>query len=294
MTLDDQLRTALGEPARVELAAGPIEYHAMGEGRPVVALHGLALHAGFWRKVVPELAATFRCITPTLPLGAHRLAMPDGADLSPPGLARLIADLLAALDLDDVVILANDTGGALAQILVTEHPERIGGLVLTPCDAFDNFLPCQFRHLQLAARVPGSVAGVRQFLRLGAARRSPLGFGLLTKHGIPDEVTASYVAPLSDAGVRRDLATVLRGIDSQHTARAAEKLGGFSRPALVAWATEDKVFPLAHGRRLAQLLGDARFELVDDSRTYIPEDQPDALVRLVRDHFGGQTPSFTH
>ena len=283
MTLDDQLRAALGEPSRVDLAAGPIEYRELGEGRPLVALHGLVLHAGFWRKVVPELAASLRCITPTLPLGAHRLPLREGADLSPPGLARIIADFLAALDLDDVVLLANDTGGALAQLVAAEHPERIGALVLTSCDAFSNFLPWQFRHLQLAAQVPGSTALVRQFLRLPIARRSPLGFGLLTKHGIPDDVSESYVAPLGGGGVRRDLKAVLRGIDSRHTLAAAERLRGFDRPALVAWAAEDKVFPIAHGRRLAELLPQGRFELVEDSRTYIPEDQPDALVRLVRE-----------
>ena len=263
---------------------GALEYEETGRGRPVVLLHGLVLHAGFWRKVVPLLADELRCIAPTLPLGGHSRPMPADADLSPPGLAGLVADLLEQLDLHDVVLVGNDTGGALAQILVTTRPERVGALVLTPCDAFGRFFPWQFKPLQALGHVPGSTVVAAQATRLAAVRRAKLGFGLLTKHGIPDDVTASYVAPLrSSADVRRDFAKVLRGIRRRHTLEAAERLRDFRRPALIAWAAEDKVFPVGDARRLASVLTDARVELVHDSLTYIPEDQPERLAALIRD-----------
>ncbi len=264
---------------------GPLEYEdSGGTGRPVVLLHGLALHAGFWRKVVPLLADAHRCVVPTLPLGGHSRPMPADADLTPPGLATLVADLLEQLDLRDVVLVGNDTGGALAQILATTRPERIGALVLTPCDAFERFFPWQFKPLQVLGRVPGAPAVAAQALRIPALRRSPLGFGLLTKHGIPDDVSASYVAPLRrDAGVRRDLAKVLRGVSKRYTVEAAERLRGFERPALIAWAAEDKVFPVKDARRLAATLPDARLEIIHDTLTYLPEDQPEPLARLIRD-----------
>jgi pimeloyl-ACP methyl ester carboxylesterase len=249
-----------------------------------VLLHGLSLHAGFWRKVVPLLAPELRCVAPTLPLGGHSRPMAPGADLSPPGLAGLVADLLERLDLRDVVLVGNDTGGALAQILATTRPERVGALVLTPCDAFERFFPWQFKPLQVLGHVPGTPLVAGQALRVAALRRSPLGFGLLTKHGIPDDVSDSYVAPLRrSAGVRRDLGKVLRGIRRRHTLEAAERLRAFERPALIAWAAEDKVFPVADGRRLAALLPDARLELIHDSLTYVPEDQPERLAALIRD-----------
>jgi pimeloyl-ACP methyl ester carboxylesterase len=264
---------------------GPLEYEdSGGTGRPVVLLHGLALHAGFWRKVVPLLADAHRCVVPTLPLGGHSRPMPADADLTPPGLATLVADLLEQLDLHDVVLVGNDTGGALAQILVTTRPERVGALVLTPCDAFERFFPWQFKPLQVLGRVPGAPAVAAQALRLPALRRSPLGFGLLTKHGIPDDVSESYVAPLRrNAGVRRDLAAVLRGIRRRYTIEAGNRLHAFDRPALIAWAAEDKVFPVGDARRLAEVLPDARLELVHDSLTYIAEDQPQQLAALIRD-----------
>jgi pimeloyl-ACP methyl ester carboxylesterase len=254
----ERFEPALGPVRQVELGAGPVDYHERGQGRAVVFMHGLVLNAAFWRKVVPGLADEHRCIVPTLPLGGHRVPLRSNADLSPPGIADLVADLLEALDLQDVVIVANNTGGALAQILVTRRAERVGSLVLTPCDAFEHFLPWQFRHLQAMARVPGAAWQTAQALRLPAFRRSPLGFGLLTKHGVDDEITESYVEELRrNPGVRRDLTKALKGVHRRHTLEAAERLPDFVQPTLVAWARDDKVFPLDDGRRLAQLIPNA-------------------------------------
>lgn len=282
----------LGPPRRLQLEAGPIEYHDRGEGRPIVFLHGLVLNAGFWRHVASELAADHRCIVPTLPLGGHRLPVRPEADLSPPGIAGLVLELLERLDLEDTVLVANDTGGAFAQIAVTTRPDRVGALVLTPCDAFEHFLPRQFRFLQVLAHLPGSAWQMGQVLRSPLVRRSPLGFGLLTKHGIDDEVSAAYVESLRrSSGVRRDVTKVLKGISNRYTLAAAERLGEFDRPSLLAWASEDRLF-LDSGRRLADLIPNARLELIDDSFTYIPEDQPRRLVASIREFLAAsETPS---
>jgi pimeloyl-ACP methyl ester carboxylesterase len=264
-----------------------LEYTESGEGRPLVFVHGLVLHGGFWRKLVPLLEDSYRCIVPTLPLGSHSKPQPPGADLTPTGIADLLADFIAELDLDDVVLVGNDTGGAICQILVTRRPERIGALVLTPCDAFEHFLPWQFKGLEVLPRIPGAVSLTAKALGSARLRRGPLGFGLLAKHGIPDDVTASYVEPLRrDAAIRRDLAKALEGIHKRYTLEAAKLLPRFDRPALVAWASEDKVFPVDDGRKLADRLPDSRFELLDDCWTYIPEDQPEKLAALIREFVG--------
>ena len=279
---------ALGERHEAQLSSGPIEYFDAGSGPPLLLLHGLMLDATFWRKVVPGLREQFRVLTPTLPLGGHRLPMRADADLTPPAIAALVAELLDSLDVDDVIVVGNDTGGAIAQLLVTRHPERVKALVLTPSDAFKHFFPWQFKSLQALAWVPGAARPTGELLRSAAARRSFVGFGLLTKHGIADDVTASWVAPVQGSReIRRDLVKVLRGVNAKHTMAAAEALPGFDRPTLLLWAREDRVFPTADADRLASLLPDARVELVDDSHTYIPEDQPDRLVEaLIR--FGAE------
>jgi pimeloyl-ACP methyl ester carboxylesterase len=209
--------------------------------------------------------------------------MKAGADLSPPGLARLIGELLDKLDLRDVTLVANDTGGALTQILLASgETDRIGRVVLTPCDSFDNFLPPMFRPLQWLARVPGAVYPVVQSLRIPALRRLPLAFGWLTKRRVPNEVTAAWLRPAqTDRGIRRDVARVLAGIDARFTNEAAERLPGFDRPVLLAWAPEDRLFPLDHARRLAELFPDARVEEVPDSYTFVSEDQPERVAQLV-------------
>jgi pimeloyl-ACP methyl ester carboxylesterase len=274
----------------IELTAGTVRYRDTGDGPPIVFVHGLLVDGTLWRKVTPQLERSFRCIVPDLPLGSHTVAMKPGADLSPPGLARLIGELIEKLDLNQVTLVANDTGGALTQILLANGPtDRVARVVLTPSDAFDNFFPPLFRPLQYLAKVPGAVNGVIQSLRAPALRRLPLAYGWLAKRRIPNDVTAAWVRPCqTDKGVRRDTAKLLKGVSSRYTQEAAERLPQFDRPVLLAWAPEDRFFPLEHARRLAELFPDARIEEVPDSWTFVPEDQPERLARLVEEFAGAE------
>ena len=274
----------LGAVKELELPQGRIRYRERGEGPPLVFAHGLLVNGDLWRKVVPLLADGHRCITPDLPLGSHELPVGPDADLTPPGLADLLADFIDAVGAREGTLVANDTAGALSQILVTRRPDAVARLVLTSCDSFENFLPMMFKPLRiLGGYVPGSAAVLGQAMRLRALQRSPAGFGLLTKSGFPPEVANSFVAPSrSDSGIRRDVAKVLRGIHKRHTLTAADELPHWGRPALVVWARDDRVFPLEHGRRLAQLLSADLVE-IDDSYAFIPEDQPDRLARAIRE-----------
>ena len=106
----------------IELSAGAMPYTESGAGPPLVFIHGVFVNGLLWRKVVPQLETRFRCIVPTLPLGAHTTPMRAGADLSPRGLARLIVEFLDVLDVHDVTLVGNDTGGALAQLVVAYQP----------------------------------------------------------------------------------------------------------------------------------------------------------------------------
>lgn len=266
----------------ITLTPGTIRYRDVGNGPTIVFVHGALVNGGLWRKVVPLLARDFRCIVPDLPLGSHAIPMHPDADLSPPAVARMIAELLAALDLRDVTLIGNDTGGALCQLLVTRQPERVGRLVLTPCDAFDNFPPSMFDGLLLAARVPPVLNAFLQTTRIRAIARSRMVFGWLAKHGLDDATLDSYLRPVREnAGVRRDLVKLARGIDPRLTLEAAERLGAFDRPTLLAWAPEDRLFPFAHAERLATILPDARVVQIADAYTFVSEDQPERLAELI-------------
>ena len=280
----DRRSETLGTAHEIDLPSGRLRYFEQGAGAPVVFVHGLLVNADLWRNVVPGVAAAgFRCLAPDWPLGSHRIAMPD-ADLSPPGVASLVADFLDRLDLHDVTIVANDTGGAITQLLMVLHPDRIGRVVLTPSDCFDRFFPPVFAPLPLIARVPGALWFLAQVLRIRALQRLPMTFGWLTKRPVPTEKVDSYLQPSrQDRAIRRDLGRFLRGVHRRHTLAAAEYLSQFDRPVLLAWAEQDRLFPITLAHRLAALLPDATVVPIGDSYTFVPEDQPAELTRLVVD-----------
>jgi len=277
------ISATLGTEHTVELPAGPLVYREYGDGPPVVFVHGLLVNGDLWRAVVPAVAeAGYRCLTPDWPLGSHRHPLRPGTDLSPPGVARLVADFLAALDLADTTLVANDTGGAITQLLMTRHPERLGRVVLTSCDTFNEFFPWPFSLLPKASRLPGFGWLMVQSMRSKRMQRSPLGFGLVVHQPVPPRIVESYLAPSRhDRGVRRDVVRFVRGVHRRYTLQAAEQLPGFDRPVLLVWAADERLFSVANARRLAELLPDARLELVEGSRTFIPEDQPARLADLV-------------
>jgi pimeloyl-ACP methyl ester carboxylesterase len=271
----------------IELSAGTIEYEDTGgDGPVIVLLHGLMMDASLWDGPIADLSVDHRCVAPTLPLGAHRHGAHAGADLSLPGIARLVAEFLDRLDLHDVTLVGNDTGGALVQLLICEGAARVGRVVLASCDAFDNFPPgLTGKTLVLTGRLSPRMFGLfMQQMRLRAIRRLPIAFGWLTKRG--DAATARWTKPvLTQPEIRRDAVRVLRAVaaDTHLLVEAAECLPGFDRSALVVWASGDRVMPPEHGRRLAELLPHARLVEVEDSYTLIPLDQPARFAQIVRE-----------
>lgn len=278
-----------GELRQVELNGGSIRYRDAGDGPPVVFVHGLLANADLWREVVPGLARRgLRCLTPDWPLGGHRVPVPD-ADLSPPGVAGMIEEFLVRLDLRDVTIVANDTGGALTQILMSRLPQRVARVVLTPSDSFERFFPPRFAYLPALARVPGATWLLTRLLVHPRIARLPPCLGGLSRTPLPDDLIASATTPARvDPGVRADLRRFLRGVHRSHTLAAAEKLPGFDRPVLLAWAIEDRLFPISLAHRLAGRLPRARIVGIPGSRTFVPIDQPDRLVEEILEFVGGE------
>jgi pimeloyl-ACP methyl ester carboxylesterase len=273
--------------AQIELPQGTLRYTDTGDPGPtpgpvVVLIHGLLVNGSLWRDVVGPVSERARVVVPELPLGSHRLPMRPDADLSPPGLARLIADLLEALDLREVTLVGNDTGGALCQLVATRHPERLARLALTNCDAYRNFLPPAFRPLQLLPRIPGALWLTAQTLRSPLARK--VGFGPLARTGIDDARMVDWVAPaVEDPAVRRDVGKVLRAISVRYTLQAAERLRTFDKPVLLAWGRRDPFFKPAFAERLAADIPGAELAWLPGSGTFVPVDAPAELARLLVD-----------
>ncbi|WP_432047547.1 alpha/beta fold hydrolase [Streptomyces asiaticus] len=269
----------------VELSAGIIEYEDTGgEGPVAVLLHGVAMDGSLWREVVAALASDIRCVVPTLPLGGHRRPMRPDADLSVLGVARLVAEFLDRLDLTDVTLAMNDWGGAQA-LIADGRDQRIGRLVITSCEAFENYPPgLPGRNLRLAAKLPGGLNAAFKLLRLAPLRRLPMTWGWMTKRPVDREVMDAWFQPLwTSPEVRRDLRKYVLGVPPvNELLHWAEALRTFDRPALVAWASEDRVMPPEHGLRLAGLLPRGSLAEIPDSYTLIPQDQPGPLSDLIR------------
>jgi pimeloyl-ACP methyl ester carboxylesterase len=270
----------------VTLPAGTIHYATAGPtdaAPPVVFVHGFLVDSRLWEGVAQRLAgAGVRSYLVDWPLGSHRQPMADGADLSPAGVARLINDVLEALGLRDVTLVGNDTGGALCQLLLADDPTRIGRVVLTNCDAFENFPPTMFVPLFGAAKHPWLTSALLAPMRVRALRHSPLGFGLVMRRPRDAELTRRWVTPaLTDRRIRADIARFARGLDRHALVAAAPRLRDFAGPARLVWGTADRAFTVETGRRLADAFADGQLVEVPDVSTFVPVDAPAAVADAI-------------
>ncbi|MCW3012965.1 MAG: alpha/beta hydrolase fold protein [Solirubrobacterales bacterium] len=278
----------------ITIAQGTIEYRETpGTGAPVVFVHGFLVNARLWGGVQDELARRgIRSYAPDLPLASHRRPLAAGADRSPRGIARLIIDWLEAMDLHDVTLVGNDTGGALCQFVLDTDASRIGRLVLTNCDTFDRFPPPPFDLGVKAARIPGVLTAVLQGTRLGLVRDSRLGFGTLVKRRLPRELTADWVRPyLTNRAIRRDTLALLRAVDPAELLDVSTRLQRFGGPVLLCWAPEDRFFRIEDARRLRDIFTDAELVEIPDSRTFVALDQPRLLAGHIVAFAGAQAGS---
>jgi pimeloyl-ACP methyl ester carboxylesterase len=288
MTAPHRYRSPLlGEPSHVELPQGAVEAFSRGSGPPIVFAHGWLSNANLWRGVIDRLADRFQCVALDLPLGAHRLAVSADADLGAEGCGMLIADALDALDLEEVTLVGNDSGGAYCQIALAalaDRSERVARLVLTSCETpYDEFPPKPFDGLPAAAQDVKTLGQLLSALEDPEVRKLPAAFGLLVKHPLDPEVSDSYALPcIREAEVLRDTAKVMAGASTAVVhAAGAELIGSWKRGVLFVWSREDPVFAIEHARRYAGELEDARVIELDDCYSFTPEDQPGALADAI-------------
>ncbi len=267
----------------VALSAGTIEYERSGpvDGRPVVFIHGYAMGSSLWGPLTQRLAARgYSCIAPTWPLGAHTEPMREDVELTMEGVAALVGELLEALELEDVVLVGNDTGGAIAQVAATSTEARLGALVLTSCDAFERFPPPVLKPFIAASKFAPAFYALLQPVRTRFGRR---GFAALAHTDI-DHLVTEWVKPaLGDSRIRGDLRRLTSSLNQQTTVRAGARLARFTKPALIAWSADDEFFPLEDGRRLASSLPNSRLEVIERAKTFSMIDRPDALEELIAD-----------
>jgi pimeloyl-ACP methyl ester carboxylesterase len=272
--------------AQAALAQATIDYRVLGPQDsphpPILFVHGALVDQRLWGSVPDELARNgFRCIVPTWPLGSHTIPVNDVADLSPRGLATLIHDFMTALDLSDVTLVGNDSGGGLCQFVIDAHPERVGRVVLTNCDAFDKFPPFPFTVVFALLRGPKTIAAAAALMRLRLIRHSPFGYGLLVNDPDPD-LTASWLEPArAERGIRRDLAAQLRHIAASELTDVSRRFARFTKPVTVLWGMRDRVFKPSLAKRLAAQFPNSTMIEVPEAKTFVALDDPSAVVDAI-------------
>jgi pimeloyl-ACP methyl ester carboxylesterase len=215
-------------------------------------------------------------------LGAHEIPLQENVDLSPLGVAQLIADFLAALDLHEVTLIGNDTGGALCQLVIAHHPERINRLVLTNCDAFEQFFPPLVSPFHYGAQILGLQFAnlLASLLRARWAQR--IFMAVLTHCRLSEAELDAFFRPLlQQSFVRHDMTRFLRAVSRRWTLEAAETFPRFLHPVLLVWGKDDPFFSRRLAVRLQQAFPDARLIQLSHARAFVPLDQPEALAQHI-------------
>ncbi len=270
---------------RIRVGDHEIAYREEGSGPPLLLVHGWPLSSATWRKVVPGLAATHRCIAPDL-LGAGCSRARPGESLSLGTQAGIVLGFADALGLERFALVGHDSGGSVARAVAVAAPDRVTNLVLADTEV-PGHRPWLVVALQALGRLSGAAAGLG--LAFGSRRlaRSPLGFGTAfgdLPHFDFEEFHAVLLAPVArSADAARSCHRFLRDFDFGEIDRLQPRYDVLRMPILVLWGERDRFFPVGEGRRLASMLpGTVRFEVVPEAGLLVHEERPDAWTRAVR------------
>jgi len=273
-----------GSASRVVVDQAAIECVDVGSGPALVFVHGAYVTGAVWDRVADRLSAGHRCIVPTWPFGAQREPVGAGVDLTVAASGRRIVHLLEALDLSDVTLIANDTGGGIVLAALGDSTldwGRVSRLVFTNCDSFEHFPPASFAPIVRLCRLSAKAgAAALRLLATGAGRR--FFASAVTRHGIGSaQQAAIFGGFLTSAAVRRDAVRFTADLQPRYTLAATGAIEAWQKPVLVAWGADDRMFPITHARRLAQMFRRATLSVIDDSSTYVMIDQPEQTAHAI-------------
>jgi pimeloyl-ACP methyl ester carboxylesterase len=271
----------------VETRSGPIAYVDSGEGPVALFVHGVATGAYLWRNVIGELAGERRCVALDLPLhGATPAA--DDQDFSIGALATVVADFCEALELESFDLVANDTGGAIAQLLAVRRPARVRTFTLTNCDTHDNFPPEAFKPtIELAARGELAPRAAAVLANLDVVRAGGIGAGYEHPERVTDETLRTYLDPLfgtPEAAVAFE--RLLTSLDSAELVAIEPDLRRFTAPTLVVWGTGDPFFGIEWAHWLRDTIpGVTEVVEVEGAKLFFPDERAGELVTHLRRHW---------
>lgn len=261
-----------------------LHYVEYGNGPTLLFLHG-ALSNGFtFRKVLSGLSNSFHCIALDLPLGGHSIPLSDDAVLSPSGIAGLVAEFIDFKKVKKVHLIANDTGGAYAQIFAASYPEMVASLTLSNCEVKEVFPPAKFVYLRYAVRIPGFTFLMAKLFNIESWLSHPAVMGALSITLTNENIAQGYLYSfVRNRGVRKDFAKACKYWRPRYTLEAARQLQHFQKPVLVLWGEKDvNLFPRKQMEKLLDIFPQAKWETIRDSKTYVQEDAPAQTIQAIQ------------
>ena len=272
----------------VEVGDYRVAYYEEGEGQPLLLLHGCPFSSFIWRKVIPPLSGDYRCLAPDL-LGLGDTETPARADWSLRAQAEMVIGFLDALGLETVHLVGHDHGGALAQLLAAEHPQRIDRLVITNAEAYDNWPSRDERPFVRLTQVPLLGEAFLWACSLRPVARLVFASAVNDRKVLTAELLDGYVrANLSDGRRRARTRRFLAGqLDPAHNRCTMELLDGlrrFDRPTMIVWGQSDPHFGPEWAEKLYEdIPGAARLEFLPDTGHLLMEERPQKLASLILD-----------
>jgi pimeloyl-ACP methyl ester carboxylesterase len=274
---------------QVRTRSGPASYVDTGApGRPVLFVHGIGTSSYLWRHVIGELGSERRCVAIDLPLHGSTPAAAS-QDLSLPGLARFIADCCDELELTDIDVVANDTGGAITQVFAAGHTERLHTLTLTNCEVHDNLPPRALRPAVLLARTGLPVwrlaRGLTRDIPRGKKRFYGAGFEDIAS--LPDDVARAWLEPLvGTAESARQFQRLMASLRARDLLAAEPGLARMEVPTLIVWGTADSFFETSWAYRLRDIIPGATGVVeLDGARLFFPDERAGELTAALRRHW---------
>jgi len=274
---------------QVKTSSGTIAYAEQGQGPVALFVHGVLLNKHLWRHQLGALSDIRRCIAPDL-LAHGDTEIAATQDVSVTANARMLAEFLDALHIDQVDLVGNDSGGGIAQILAARHPQRVRSLTLTNCDAHDNWPPEAFKPFLAMAAAGGLADTLNAIIADKAIYRSLEALGPAYEHPekVTDETIDAYLKPhLRTAQRTRDLARFLAAFDPSHTTRIEAELRKLKAATLIVWGTDDIYFDIKWADWLAATIPGARQVVrFEGARIFFPEERWHEFNEQLRKHWG--------
>ena len=274
--------------SQVRTRSGPASYiDTGGPGRPALFVHGVGSSSYLWRHVIDQLGGQRRCVAFDLPLHGRTTAA-AGQDFSLPGLARFLADGCEALELTDIDVVANDTGGAITQVFAAGHPERLHTLTLTNCEAHDNVPPKMLLPAVLLARM-GLLAPLATRLARDIPRARKRLFGSVYQDitSLPEDIARAWLEPLAGTGESaRQFQRLMTSLHARDLLAVEPALARLQVPTLIVWGTGDRTFRLKWAYWLRDTIpGATEVVEIDGARLFFPDERAGELTAALRQHW---------